>query len=319
MSYIGNYSIYGQNFNAAAVSFPNGKVPISGKREECLSLLSPILVIIVHEPTLSDAIVAFNFGLSVFFLACFIAIFVFLLVKQDSKVLRRNSCLMTQIMCIGIFMHALRLMFLSFGLTDVLCWIGDFVASLAISLYIGALLAKNYRIYRIFSHEGGVALEIKTYRLVWFIVALTAYFLLIQLFVLLDGFGAIERVAKGNAFYRYLVCASKTEALDMLYVILSNVSRVILLLAASILSFLIRKVHAFYNESTPLAIISYTYLMSMILLNPVFYILAGSTDSEILRYVVRAAQIVIVCATALCFYFLPLAWRVIKYEQFGSE
>lgn len=32
--YIGNYSIYGPNFNSAVISFPSGKTPFSGKQKK---------------------------------------------------------------------------------------------------------------------------------------------------------------------------------------------------------------------------------------------------------------------------------------------
>ena len=238
-----------------------------------------------------------------------------MLLNRNNPILRRNSPLITEIMCIGIALHSLELLLYSFGVNDALCWIVQYVGSIATALYLGALLSKNYRIYRIFSQEGAVALQIKTSRLLWFIAGMVAYFLLLQLFILLDGFGAKQIIAKDNPFYIYLICASNTSALDDIYSIITNVTRIVLLFVACVLSFLIRKVHVFYNESLPLAVISYTYLMTVILLVPLYYLLSGSTDSENLRYAVRAQQLIIFCLVVLCIYFLPLVWKVMKNNR----
>lgn len=269
----------------------------------------------MNEPSLDDGVVAVFFGISIFFIAAFAVIFIVLWMHRRNPVLRRNSFALTEIMCVGVLLHAVEMMFNCFGVSGALCWINLFISTFAFCFYIGGLIAKNIRIYRIFTHEGATALKIETWKLLLMVAILLVYFLLLQLLVLLDGFGAKVKQAEDNPFYLYWDCMSDTNALTITFAIIYNASRVIILICASVLSLLIRHVHSFYNESTAIAVIAYTYLMTFILLISLNYLLKESTDSEILMFVTRSEQLVIICTIALFVYFLPLLWKVLLHEQ----
>ena len=297
MTYLGKFNFAGLEINSSAIVFPNG---------------TPISRIIYDNPSLSDAVVAVFFGISVVIVIAFSLVIAILIVNYNNRVLRSRSPLVTIIMCFGLLFGALGWLLMSLGSTDALCWIIIVIDSVGFSFLIGGLIAKNFRIYRIFSNNRSEALNLGTWRLCFFIGLLTLFFLLLTLFMLLNGYGATVEVSSENPFYISVSCTTDSDFWNTFYSIVSVTCRVLFVLLACWLSWLTRKVHGVYNESKELAIISYSFLMTYILLLPIYYILNDSTNSETLKYVVLAEQLFIIEMLGLCIYFIPLLYRMFR-------
>ena len=299
MTYLGKFNFAGLEINSSAIVFPNG---------------TPISRIIYDNPSLSDAVVAVFFGISVVIVIAFSLVIAILIVNYNNRVLRSRSPLVTIIMCFGLLFGAIGWLLMSLGATDALCWITLLIDNVGFALLLGGLIAKNFRIYRIFSNNRGEAVEISTWRLCFFIGLLTLFFLLLTLFMLLNSYGAIVIISSDNPFYIYVSCETPSNFWNIFYSILSVTTKVLVLLVACWLSWLTRKVRNAYNESKELAIISYSFLMSYILLLPIYYTLNDTTDSETLKYVVRVEQLLIVELVGLFVYFIPLLNRIFSKQ-----
>lgn len=251
----------------------------------------------------------FSFSIVVFIVA-YSVVLIILALNHDNKVLRRNSPLITMIMCCGLLSGAVTMLLYSLGASDALCWSILLIESIGFCFLVGGVIAKNYRIYLIFSNESVEALKIPTWKLCLFIIGMIVFFELLCLFVLLNGFGARANISSSNPFYRYISCSADSDTWNTIYAIVTISCRIAFLLVACTLSFLTRNVRTVYNESRELALIAYSFLMAYVLLLPIFYILTGSTNSELLKYVVRIEQLFIVESISLLVYFIPLIVRM---------
>lgn len=301
---IGTFTNQQIHIDYSAVYFPDGKIPTSE--------------IVIDIPDLSNAFVAVFFAVMCVLIGIVLAIAVFVVVYWDHRLLRRDSPMFLLLILLGVLLVAVSGIIMAVGLTtSTLCILTDAFLVLGLTLIIANLLAKNWRIYRIFSNSSAYALRISDVDLMLFnIVLLTLT--LIQLFVYSYAGGAVRPVvfwSEENRFYAYANCVCPSEGFQLARVILWYVYFGILFVATAVLGFLTRKVRYGYNESGVIATIVYIYICIGIVFIPLYYTQGSSADSQQTRVVLHSVALAVLMFATLTILFAPKIVRILRYER----
>jgi hypothetical protein len=209
---------------------------------------------------------------------------------------------------LGVVFVLLGGIFTSVGLTDsTMCILHVSALVFGMTLIISSLMAKNWRIYRIFNNPNASALKISD----WYIVACPLVLSLVSLaLIFLYSFagGTLElRKFEGNqnVFYAFELCTSPTQWFQNFMLIMFYVYFFILLAFTASLALLTRHAHNSFRESKTIAVIIYIYFCMGIIFIPLYYVQGQSTDSQTTRYVIEAINITILMLATKAIIFVP--------------
>ena len=267
------------------------------------------------NPSLSDAVVAAFFGAFIFLLLAAILAIGILFYYRDHVLIRKNTPVISLIVLIGVTFSLIGSIFLCFGAYDWNCNFTFFLIHVCGSLVIGGIIAKNYRIYRIFRNKSATALVIKDSQLFMIIGAIFVYFFLLFILAICTNYGAYQYTSDQNAFYLYIECNPSTSFWTKFLEILLNVSSLLFKLFALVLALLTRKVISTYSESYEILItITIVFCIDIVLL-PLYFELESGSNSQILRTVLIFETLIITLAAILIILFYSRFYRVYKYNK----
>ena len=273
------------------------------------SSMTFFLEIVPDNPGLGDPVVDVFFGVDIFFALAFTAILFAYIYFHDEPKIRKNSPVLSYMLILGCILISIGLLAASIEKTDAICIVVQYIGYTGIAFLFGALLSKHYRVYRIFSNAKASAVYIPTWKLLLFIFLLWLYFIFLISMSLIDDFGAYTMTSENNPFYTFVICRCKTPFWNTFFRIVLTISKVLIIVAASVMAFLTRKVPSGYSESRQIAIVSYGLLSFGIVLIPLYYIMGDNTDSETFRFVIITIFSAISLATILLVLCLPnLYW-----------
>lgn len=244
----------------------------------------------------------------------FIALIV-LLKYKDHQIIRRNTPMISVLMLIGLLMTGFSGIITCFGVYTYSCIIYGFFYNIGFSLVIGGIIAKEYRIYRIFSNRSALALDIQDYKLFLIIGTITTYFLILAFIPIMGSVYAAVRRSDSNEFYLYWTCYFDSKVWKDITLFFTEISFVILRLLAILLAWKTRKVTAFYSESRAVFAVVIIYLCLNIIFIPLYQALSDGTDSAIYRYSIRLINISITMGATLILLFYYRFWLIYKYER----
>lgn len=291
----------------------------------------PVLLIYYHtffvyivgfvpsNPNIDDAAVAVFFGVLIFLLIMAIPVAIFLIYKRNHLLVRRNTPNVSLLMLLGLILSDIGVILLCLGAYDWSCNIFLFMFLVGQSLVIGGLIAKNYRIYKIFQNKSAAPVILTDFHLFLIIGAITFYFVLLYIFSMIVGSGAYTFQSSSNPFYFYIECANESTFWSALIEILTNVSLLILRIAAICIAILTRKVSMSFSESRQILIILTIYICIDIAIAPLYYTLRGGTDSASFRLILRTIQAVISLASTLIILFYYRMYLVYRYDKSRSR
>jgi hypothetical protein len=230
-------------------------------------------------------------------------------------IIRRNTPIISIIVLVGIASILIGSICHSIGAYHWSCLIDLFMVSTLGSLVVAGIIAKNYRIYKIFRNKSATALVIKDSQLFFIIGAIFLYFFLIFILGICTRYSAYQFTSEENRFYLYIECSTNIEFWTVCIEILVHVSSLIFKLFALVLAWLTRKVVTTYSESYEILIIISIYFCVDIATVPLFFELQNGTNSAILRLVLVFVTIFITSAATLLILFYSRFYYVYKYEK----
>ena len=310
--------------NFSAFIFPDKEIPTSGKQQflEKTHLTKNFLLffqaIIPEVPDLSDAYAAVFFGLIVFLTVMDLLCIGWLALKWKVKPVRRSSPLFLMITAVGVLLVLIAGIVNCNGLSSsAMCALYAFFLLTGMTLLLASILAKTWRIHRIFTYKSPDALTIADKNLVFLPLGLMLLTWALY-FVYAFAGGTIEatlNVSNDNLFYAYKICESPTEWLQVFTIILFYVYFFILIAMIGILSYLTRSISIHYNESKNLATVVYIYLCFGIIFIPLFYTQGDYTNSQAFRFTIVSVAVIILMFATMALLFLPLFLKTRRFEK----
>lgn len=235
---IGNYTSTGQlSINYSALVFKTPEIPISAVVPDDTTLTS-----------LSAKIVCL---LAALLILASILCMVYFYIHRDEKVIKKASPVFCQLMLVGVILIGAGIIIWSMKQSTASCIAKVWLTVLGFGLIIGNLMAKTYRIFKIFSNIRVTTTAIRDSDLLKF----SGIILLIEVILLLTyTFGAsiptAEVVFSENyPLYSYIRCGYDDLEFHQTMAIVLIVFNVFLVILAAIIAYLTRNVDSAYNES----------------------------------------------------------------------
>lgn len=184
-----------------------------------------------------------------------------------------------------------------------------FFLILELTLIISSLMAKTWRIHRIFNNPNAAALHISDKRLLLFPAVLMSLFMLFCIIYCFASGPLILKREQGqsNPFYVFDLFSSRSDWFQIFSVIFFYVYFFILFAITATMAFLTRQAHAPYRESKSITMIIYIYLSMGIIYIPLYYLQSDSMDSQDTRLAIACLNIgLLMLATLLIIYLPPI-------------
>jgi hypothetical protein len=238
-----------------------------------------------------------------------LAFVVWLALNWNEKPVRQGSPLFLLLINFGVLLVCIAGIFNSIGLdSSAMCALYTFFLLTGITLILACILAKNWRIYQIFSNKKSSAVVLEDKKLLVF-PAVLMFVTLIFYFVYIFAGGLIvaaQKSSNSNNYYTYLICESPTSWFQMFMLILFYAYLVVLVAGLAFLSYMTRSVHSRYSKSRYLAIVVYTYICLGVIFIPLYYVQGSSTSSQSIRYILVSINMIILMSVTLFMLFVPL-------------
>lgn len=276
---------------------------------------SSFLELVPQNPGLNYASVAVFFGILIFLLIVNIAAFVILLIWKDHVLIRRNTPNISIVVLIGAIMINISGILGCLEITSALCILTYFGFAIGLAVMYGGIMAKEYRLYRIFSNRTAAAVKIDDRQLFLIIAAITAYFTALGIAAWICGLSAKIIQSESNPFYLYYNCVVSSQTAALIIDITAEVSFICLQICTAILAFKIRKISITYSESNSVFIVIILLVCINIIMIPLYETLRDGTDSAVVRRTLRLIRSCMILVTVSVFIFYYRFWLVYKYEK----
>ncbi len=304
--------------NTSLIIFPNNNsTPTSGNNLlYCIKgVYIYFLAIVPDNSNLGVAVVDVFFGIFIFFAFAFtVILFVYIYLRKEPRI-RKNSPLLSYILLLGCILVTAGLIIASINTNDGICIVSRYFSYNGQALLFGSLVAKNYRIYRIFHNANAAPVLVPEWKLILGIGLYWLYFMFLVSMLLVAGFGSYLGVSRTNPFYTYLSCRCSSSFWNTFFLIVFTLSKITAIVAAAILAFVNRKIPAAYSESRQISIIVYTLLSFGIVLTPIYFVMGDNTNSQIFKFLIQAVFVTITVVTISCVLFLPNLYQVYHDRQ----
>jgi hypothetical protein len=234
--------------------------------------------------------------------------------------MRRTSQMLTLTMLIGVMFVAMSQLIQSFAQTDATCTIVLYLFYFGSVLVLAGSLAKNYRIYRIFSNRTATAVNITESMLLVIVAIITIVFLVgMTAMVAVFGYNAIVLQSSTNIYYKYVQCLIPNDTWNTIFQFYIRLYCLFLLIASLIFAWLTRKVRSDYRESKTLTAFIYIVAAAFITLIPLQLTFGDETDSELFRYIIQMEYCTIVILSALGLLFFPKLYTIFRENKRGTS
>ncbi|KAF9948297.1 hypothetical protein BGZ72_009778 [Mortierella alpina] len=254
-------------------------------------------------------------GLSVLF--CLLTTLV-VIVYRDAQVIKSSSPMFCCLeLCGFILLYISTIMGLDIP-TGFICMARPLALNVGFVLVVGNIVAKNFRVYRIFHNIYVTKRVIKDAHLLKIVGTILVGSLIIMVAWFLKSPPALQQITMPD-FTAYWTCnsisGSSTPLLSVLF--LYNAS---LLLIATYLGYKNRNVAANYNECRQIAFVVYNILLSACLAMPTVFL---PQDQFLTKFYLSNVVILFGTTFSLMFLFLPKLWELFtqieKSHQRGSN
>ena len=320
---VGNFQIrqYNENLDPVVIgSFIDNILTVDKSKVAYYGSSFPQSTVLPSYADLTHAVVIVFFAFAILGAAIAVALLVWTIVYRNE--LRRSSPVFLSLLLTGIILVFVSLILISIGLkSSAMCILSDFFMFVGITLIVSNLMSRNYRVYAIFTNPTASAIHIRDQHLLR-INGICMTLTLIQWGVYSFAGGVVTPTVfygDDNKFYAYTLCESPSSWFQTFRIIAMWVYFVVLVLMVGLLGFLTRKINKLYNESQAVSIIAYMYLMFAIIFAPLYYLVGGSTDGEISRYLDILIPFTISAYTTMVVLFLPKIIGVQKELRRRSE
>lgn len=249
-----------------------------------------------------------------------VATTLFVVVYRDHPVIKRASPLFCAMMLGGIAILYFQLYI----------WIGPQTAGSCVSkiwlpifgfgMLMGPMLAKTFRIWKIFDNSKLRARRLLTGHLMGMSAAVISVNLI--LLIIWTAVDPLKPISLENNYY---FCGSYNNNFQTGFIIVFAVYNGLLLILGSFLSYKTRSVVSSFNESTYIAYTMYNFLLCMAVLLPIYYVVSASDNKEFpragnnrshnLAFVIRSVAFLFANTACLIILFGPKVYHVIKKTE----
>lgn len=315
-------------FNQSRLTFPNNEAPRSGKEKAFIVSFIKLIVslgslaIVPQIPDLTYWFVDVFFGITCFILVIDVTFYVIITIFRNDRCMKISSPLFMALTTFGLFQVLVSNILLSIGLSSsAMCILTNFFLLSGLTFIVSSVLAKNYRVYRIFTNPSATAIRIKDGSLVQITIILVL-FTWIMWAITSFASGPIKIVystGQDNLFYTYGLCEAPSEWFQTFQIIFWYVYFVTLFLVAGFLGFLTRNVRDVFNESANVTTTAFCYLTFAIIFAPLYYIQINTTNSNETRWVIQALSVCFLSAVTLILLICPAIWRFYRLKLRGQQ
>lgn len=251
ISTIGNYSNDGMKIDYSRLHFNGNDIPISAITPRDEDLSTPFGVI-----TFSIAIIL-----------CIIVILLTFIVYayRDTPIVKRMSPIFCILILIGMILSLISVIMWCIKPSTITCILEIWTFVIGIDIIIANLLAKTYRLYKIFHGKRQAIIKGVSDRdmLVMSSIIICIDVVLLLIFTFISGLpGPVVVHLESNFLYSYTVCRDGSITVNNAIIDILIVLDVIILFFCTFSAYQIRNIDERFNESTRIAII--VYFISMI-------------------------------------------------------
>lgn len=211
----------------------------------------PISAIVLDTPNLDTVAGVIVFTLASLEIAVFLLSMVYFYLFRRNRVIRRSSPIFCQIVLVGMILVNVGLLVWTFDQTQFTCIVKVWISVIGFGLIIGSLLAKTYRIFRIFNHIRVKRTAIENQHLLWFSGVVVLFeIILLCIYTFTTGLPSpVFHVNPVNYLYSYIVCEVPNSGFQLAMTITILTINSILIILMSITAYGTRKVESSFNES----------------------------------------------------------------------
>ncbi|KGG52113.1 G-protein-coupled receptor family 3 protein 12 [Mitosporidium daphniae] len=297
---IGLYKDGIATINYSALNFRGGKaIPVSAIIPEVITLDYVGGIVIT--------------SISIFFIIISLIFIGLICYYREKPPIKKSSPLFCILILIGVILCLGGNIFRSIQSTRFTCIMMLWFFLLGFGLILGNILAKTYRIFKIFSNARLSTPVIQDRDLLVFSGTLI---LVLSIFLLIITFSSenISRIitSKTDSLISFRVCSAKDNTLVTVCLALSFVCMGILLISLGVIAYLTRNVDSAFNESIYIAITIYTYMALLIISLPLYAVSGDYKYSERARYFELTISNLVAMLVTLCALFLPKFYIIYK-------
>lgn len=174
---------------------------------------------------------------------------------RHEKIIKKSSPFFCQLILLGIIMVLASVIVWTLVQDSLTCVLKIWFFFIGVGLILGNLLAKTYRVFRIFSNVRVHTTAIRDVDLFKFSFAVILMeSILVLIFTVADGMPYVAVfTSTTDQFYSYIQCTTSTPSFALTMSIILCVYNGILIILAAVLAYMTRNVDSAFNESRYIA------------------------------------------------------------------
>ncbi|OIR58834.1 MAG: uncharacterized protein A8A55_0389 [Amphiamblys sp. WSBS2006] len=226
--------------------------------------------------------------------------------NREEQTMRRASPVFCELILLGIVLGFLSTIFWTLEQNKAVCILRPWSLSLGFSLIIGNLLAKTYRIFKIFTNVKATSVVITDTQLFIF-SGVIIFFISVLMFVYTFASpgvpDAVVVQSSVDTLYKYVRCYPPNRVLYTTMLAIILVSCCALTVGGITIAYLTRKVESSFNESREISFTMYTFFMLALITVPLYFTAGESRGSTEREYILRTFSVFLALSASLYFLF----------------
>ena len=278
----------------------------------------PVSKIIPDTVIVTEDIVAQIMGvIFVIGILCCIALSIYFFYHRKEKIIKKTSPLFGQLMLLGIIFVFISQIIWAFQPSRLSCILKVWFAAVGFGLIMGNLLAKTYRIFKVFNNIQVTSLVIRDLDLLKFsgaIVGIEVLLLVIYTFFL----GTVDAYLTSSTtvtLYEYFSCQVPDDQTQNIMLGIFIGVNTFLVLMGAVIAYLTRNVDSAFNESQQIATTMYVYFACGVIFIPIYFFIGDGRDSVSAKFLLRSVGVAIAMYATLIILFFPKVKTLVKYKK----
>jgi len=301
--YAGIYDGQNVTFVNSDLVWKDGVLPVSAIVPQQVELDSPIgivflaLVIIALLTSISFSILFYYY--------------------RNEAVVKKTSPFFSQLILVGIDLCLISQIFWGVSQTGLTCFVKVWLLAIGFGLIMGNLLAKTYRIFKIFNNPSVERKVISDRDLLNFtFIVLAIEITLLSVYCFVSGTPQpINIQSTSDSLLLIIQCSVPSGFIQTLGTISLLVFNGLLILCGVVIAYVSRNVESSFNESKYIAITVYIYLLVVIILLPLYYTAGDSGSSVNRQYILRNISVIAAMYFTLIALFVPKIMNIYRSKR----
>ena len=208
--------------------------------------------------------------------------------NREKPVIKRSSPIFCNMILGGLILIWISLFMWAGNQTDILCNSKLWLGAIGYAIVMGALLAKNYRIWRIFDNDKLRSRVITNRELLYFSAVIVGIEMLLMGILMIDRPTPKILISGSSTLYHYQACQTNNTLFQKVMTGVLFAYNGLLVFIGSLLAFKTRKVVSSFNESKFIAVSMYNMLISGVVLAPIYFTTGDSRGVASRLYIIRS-------------------------------